>query len=274
MNLTKARNGIIAFFVALFVLLWLTPFVYVLFTALKSPVEYFSTNPLAFPKVIAWENFHKAYMVLDSYFVNNVKLVVICLPLILLFASMAAYSLARLAFRGREFWAIFFLVGMMVPISITIVPIYIMFKSLGLINTHTALVLALVAFGLPFTIFLMRGFFLGIPKEIEESARIDGCRHWGIYARIIIPISRPILITAAIFNFMGVWNDFFFSYTFIQDNDKLTLNVGLLAFTKQFVTEYNSLTAGMILIILPSFVLFVIFQRYIMARTNDGAVKG
>ncbi|WP_424769307.1 carbohydrate ABC transporter permease [Paenibacillus sp. sgz302251] len=270
----KIKSGILYALMSLFIAMWLMPFVYILFTALKSPDEYFSSHPLAFPKVIFWENFQKAYVVLDSYFINNVKLVLICLPLILLLASMAAYALARLSFAGKEFWAIFFIIGMMVPLSITIVPIYIMFKNLGLLNTHTALVLAMVAFGLPFSIFLMRAYFLSIPKEIEESAKIDGCRNWGIYTRIIIPISQPILITAAIFNFMGVWNDFFFSYTFIQDTDKLTLNVGLLAFTKQFVTEYNSLTAGMILIILPSFLLFVIFQRYIMARTNDGAVKG
>lgn len=272
--MAKAKNGIIYALVTLFIVMWLMPFVYVLFTALKSPEEYFSTHPLAFPKTIFWENFRKAYIVLDSYFINNVKLVIICLPIILFLASMVAYALARLQFPGKEFWTIFFLIGMMVPVSITIVPIYIMFKKFSLLNTHLGLVLALVAFGLPFTIFLLRGFFLGIAKEIEDSAKIDGCRHWGIYTRIVLPIGQPILITAAIFNFMGVWNDFFFSYTFIQDTDKLTLNVGLLAFQKQFVTEYNSLTAGMILIILPSFILFVIFQKYIMARTGDGAVKG
>jgi raffinose/stachyose/melibiose transport system permease protein len=248
--------------------------VYILFIALKSPEEFFSSDVLAFPKILAWSNFTEAGKVLLPYFNNNVKLVIISLPILLLVSSLAAYPLARMNFRMREMLTGFFLFGMMVPISITIIPLYILFKSLHLLNTHTSLVLSYIAFGIPFTIFMMRGYFLSIPKEVEESAKIDGCSPLGIYARVILPISTPILTTAAVMNFIGIWNDFFFAYTFIQDNSKMTLNVGLLAFVQQFVSKMNAMTAGMILIILPTFILFLVFQKYIIVRTNDGSVKG
>ena len=167
-----------------------------------------------------------------------------------------------------------FLLGFMIPIHATVFPLYNLFRQTGILNTHLSLILTGIAFGIPFNIYLMKSFMQQIPVELEESARIDGASSFRIYLSIILPLSKPVLVIAAVLNFMAVWNEFFFALIFIQSTNKMTVTIGLQTFIAQWSAQYNLMTAGMVLSVIPVLVLFLVFQKYIVQGMSEGAIKG
>ncbi len=272
----QLRRGTAYTALTLLVVLWMVPFFYIVLTSLKSNGDYLMRGPFALPQAVHFSNYAVAWKAIAPYFANSVLITFVTVPLLLLVSSMAAFSLARFAFRLNPFFTILFLLGFMIPVHVTALPLYILFRKIGLLDTRLALILTYIAFDLSFTIYLLRGFFVGIPKEIEESALIDGSTSWRVYASIIIPMSMPVIIISVVLNFMGVWNEFFFALIFIQENSKMPVTLGLRQFTSQFasLTQLTVMTAGMILSILPVLILFLAFQRYLVAGMAEGAIKG
>jgi raffinose/stachyose/melibiose transport system permease protein len=227
------------------------------------------------PAGIAWQNFSAAWDAgnFSTYFQNSLFLILVKVPLGLLIASMAAYPLAKMRFRGSEAVFIFFLVGLAVPVQVTLQPLLIMMKSLGIGNTLWALIPPYLAFGLPFQIFVMRGFFRLLPNELIEAARVDGASETGIFFRIMLPLSLPPLATLAIIDTLATWNEFLIALVLISANASRTVPIGLMQFQGQYSSQYTLLMAGVLISIIPVLLIFLFLQRYFVAGLA-GSVKG
>ena len=276
MTRRQLRRGAGYAALSVLVILWMVPFFYIVLTSLKSNGDYVTNGPFAMPQALEFSNYALAWRTISRYFGNSILITFVTVPILTLVSSMAAFSLGRFTFQGNSLFTMLFLLGFMIPVHVTALPLYILFRNLGLLDTRLSLILTYTAFDLSFTIYLLRGFFVGIPHEIEESALIDGSSSWTVYARIIIPMSMPVIVISVVLNFMGVWNEFFFALIFLQENAKMPVTLGLRQFTSQYasLTQLTVMTAGMILSILPVLVLFILFQRYLVAGMAEGAIKG
>jgi len=208
------------------------------------------------------------------YLINSVFVAVTTVALILIVASMAAYGLARYRFPGVDALRLYFLAGLMVPLRLGIVPLFLVIQRLGLLDSHGALILTYLANGMPFSIFLLSGFFRQLPKELEYAARIDGCSEFQIYARVMLPLVRPALATVAIYNFVPVWNDFFFPLIFIRSDRLKTIPLGMTLFFGQHQIDWSLLFAGMTLASLPLLFLYIALSGHFIRGLTAGAVKG
>jgi raffinose/stachyose/melibiose transport system permease protein len=256
-----------------FTLLWICPFFYMLNVALKSQGDYNTNGPLGMPRGVAWSNFADAGSVLLPYFLNSVRYVAISLPIVLLLTIPAAYALARMQFRFRVFISVYLMIGLMFPLVISIIPLYILYKELGLLGSIWCLVISYVTSQISYTIYLLRGYMIGIPSALEEAGLIDGCSRLALLAHIIMPLSRPIILTAVIVDFFAIWNDFFLAYTFQQQGAYQPLQLSLFQFETAFSVNYDEMSAALILMVLPTLFIFLVFQPYIMQRMRAGALK-
>jgi multiple sugar transport system permease protein len=252
--------------------IFLVPYILALFGSLKPESQLLTQPPWSFPTHPAWNNYShtwSSFSQVDTnfsqYFVNTL-IVTICLTVGQVFFSMlAAYAFARLKFPGREaiFWL--YLMTLMVPNIVTIIPLYTVMNKLHLVNTYWAVFLP-YALGTPYTIFLMRQFFRGIPQEVIDAAKIDGCGNVGVLRRVVIPLSRPVLITAALIAFVFSWNNFLWPLVITNSQSHYLLTVGLANFTTGPGTgEYlNIALAGSMITLIPMIIVFVVFNRYII----------
>lgn len=189
-----------------------------------------------------------------------------------LFSAMAGYALARMNFRGKGFIFLLTLSVMMIPLTVTLIPKFLVMNGLGLVNTYFALILPAMA--QPITVFIMTQFMRSLPKELEESAALDGASLWRTFFQIILPLVRPALIAVAIVTFQGAWNDFLWPLVVLGTRDMYTLPLGLYFFKSAHYTEYNLLITGSMFNTIPIIVLFFIFQRYFIEGATAAAVKG
>jgi ABC-type glycerol-3-phosphate transport system permease component len=189
-----------------------------------------------------------------------------------LFSAMAGYALARLNFRGRELIFTMTLAVMMIPLTVLVIPKFLVMYNLHLVNTYFALILPAMA--QPFSVFLMVQFMKGLPKELEESAMIDGASRWRTFRSIILPLVKPALTAVAIISFQGAWNDFLWPLIVLGTRDMYTLPLGLFFFKSAHYTEYNLLLAGSMFNTIPILILFFIFQRYFIEGAVGSSVKG
>ncbi len=262
-------------FLALYALVILYPLLFVFLASLKTNEEIF-TSPFALPK--AWAFGKYAELVtrygMGTFFLNSVYYSAISVSVAVLISAMAAYVLTRMRFpfRGAVFALI--MVGLMVPVHSELVPLYVILSRLGLRNPRFVLIGVYVAFSLPITTFILAGFLKGIPKEMEESAVMDGSSLLRAFFSIILPLMNPAVMTVVIFNFLTVWNDFFVGLVFIHlDKDK-TLQLGIARFQGSFGANYTYLLAAIVLAIAPSVAVYVAIQDRIIQGITAGAVKG
>ena len=229
------------------------------------------------------ENYSHAWRIarMGDYFFNSVILSICTVGLVTLLASMAAYGLTRLQFRGREAIMTSLVASMAIPGFFLVVPLFVMMKdwSIGnfsFMDSRAGLAVLYTATSLPFTIFVLSAFYRTLPAELAESAAIDGASPWQIFAEIYFPLSAPGLATAAIFNFLGVWNEYNFALIFLTNPDFKTLPVGLynLQVSQQYAVNWPAMFAGIVILCLPTFLIFVILQERIVAGVTVGAVKG
>lgn len=278
-SLREAGAGLLEKLSALLVFVmagvFLVPVLLLLVTSVKSKSEIF-TNPLALPKTFQFENYANAWTTggFDQYFMNSVIVVAISLVLILLLASLAAYALVQFDFPADNFMLVFFLAGFMIPPQVLLVPLYTIMNALNLLNTYYSLIFAYVAFGLPFSIFLLRQFFVTIPDTYAEAARMDGCTELQVFFRVYLPLSLPALSAVAIYQFVFLWNEFLYAIIFITDDAKRTLPAGLMAFQGQYAGQWAQLAAGIVIAVTPTVIFFLIFQRQFMRGISMGATKG
>jgi raffinose/stachyose/melibiose transport system permease protein len=270
----RTRRLWTTFAALVFSLFVLVPFTWVIFTSVKSPKE-LSHNPLGIPMGWQWGNFAEAWTRghFDRYFLNSILVAIPTVALVLVCSTLAAYAFSLMEFRGKNALFIIFLVGLTIPLSILIIPLFYELLSLGLLNTYWALVLPQVAKTLPFGILLLRSFMDDFPTEILDAARIDGCSTWGLLYRVVVPLSAPALTSLLVFTFMWTWNQFVLPVVLIQDDAMRTLPVGLNFFQGRFVTDIPLMMAGAIISFLPIVLMYVFFQRQFIKGITAGAFK-
>ncbi|WP_349305738.1 carbohydrate ABC transporter permease [Bacillus sp. FJAT-49711] len=249
------------------------PFWWMISSSLKSTNEMFMFPPTWIPAQIMWENY--IYMFESApwgiYFFNSSKVTILVVIGHLIVSSMGAYAFARLKFRGRNILFYCLLATMMIPYHVTMIPTFKLLRLLGWLNTHFALIIPPLfgAFGL----FLLRQFFLSIPKDLEDAARIDGASYPRIFINIILPISLPALTTLAIFTFMGQWNDFLAPLIYINDDHLKTLTLGLATFQGTYTTQWNYMMAGAFIVLLPIIIIYIFAQRYFIEGVMMSGLK-
>lgn len=269
---------LIALWVALVAvaIVWLAPFVFIIFTALKTEAEILTGRAFALPKDAAWMNFTKAWDLgnFSEAFVNSVIITTVKVPLGLLISAMAAYALARIEMRIGKLLLLFFLLGAMIPFQVMLAPLFTVVNSFGLIDTYVGVILPYLAFGVPYQVFILHGFFSAIPKELSEAALIDGASHFTTFRRIFLPVSLPVLAALLILDFVATWNEFAMALVLLQDKHMWTLPLGLMSFQGQFSNNYGQLNAAIVMTVIPAVLVYLIFQRYFVSGLTSGAVKG
>mgnify|MGYP002350012224 FL=1 len=250
------------------------PFVWMIMTSLKSNQEMIRSN--FFPTEIHMENYKKALTVMPfgRYTINTLIITGINMIGTVLSSSLVAYAFARLRFKGRDIWFVVMLATMMLPGQVTQIPLFILYKKLGWLNTYLPLVAGSFFGGGAFNIFLLRQFFKTLPNELAEAARIDGCSEIKIFGSVMMPLCKPALATIAIFTFMGSWNDFFSPLIYLTDPKLYTIALGLRAFQGYSGVQWNLLMAASITTAIPTLVLFFCFQNYFVQGITLTGVKG
>ncbi|WP_339147944.1 MULTISPECIES: carbohydrate ABC transporter permease [unclassified Sutcliffiella] len=263
-------------FLSVAALFWIIPFLWVISTSLKPESQAISWPIRWIPDTITFKNFTDVFARNDvpilRWFWNSFFIATIHTGLMLLFNSMSAYAFARLKFKGRDllFWA---LMGtMMIPPVMNLVPLYGLVSSLGWTNNYAAMIFPGLAS--VFGIFLLRQFFIGIPMELEEAARIDGASSFTIYWKIILPLAKPALIVLALFTFMGNWNDYLWPLIVTSSAEMRTLPVGLAIMQGQFNIQFAKLMAATIFSALPVIILFIFAQRFLVKGIALSGIKG
>lgn len=259
----------------LFALLLLLPLLWLLSTSLKGPSENIFTSPPALlPAAPSLEAYRQLFaeQPMATYLFNSTVVSGLAVVANLLFCSLAAYPLARLRFAGRGLVLALVVATILIPFQVVMIPLYLLMVQIGLRNTLWALILpqAATAFG----IFLLRQSFLGVPVELEEAARIDGCTPLGEWWNVLIPAARADLITLAMFVFIGTWSDFLWPLIILDDPSLFTLPLGLQQLSSSFSLDWRLVAAGSVVSIVPVLLLFVLLQRYILPSASGDAVKG
>ncbi|WIM92479.1 carbohydrate ABC transporter permease [Actinoplanes oblitus] len=271
------RRWVVNSLAVLFCLVWTFPVYWMVNTAVKPRPEVMTATPHFVPAHPTVDNFVKA-VGQDQFLTNlgNSVIVVACtVATSIVLGIFAAAALSRFRFRGRRTIMVVILAVQMLPATALLIPMFVMFNSLDLLGTYLALVLAYVATVLPFSIWVMRGFFVAIPVEIEEAAHLDGATTWEVLTRVLFPLVAPGVIATGIFSFIAAWNDYLFAYTFMQDQSRYTLPVWLASFTNPHTgTDFGGQMAASVLFSLPVIVFFLIIQRNLVAGMSAGAVKG
>jgi N-acetylglucosamine transport system permease protein len=285
------------------------PMAWLLYTSAKSTQEVYQ-NPFGLPKLLRSPSRDSAQALISNYdkawvgsgfsrfFSNSVKVVGISLLLILALGSAAAYVLARFEFRGRSFFYYLFLSGLLIPMQLLLIPLFFQFSAMGesltrllsppvhalglgnltvsLHDSHAGLILIYVAASLPFTVFTLTAFFRTLPGELREAAILDGASEYRVFFSVMMPLAKPGLITVAIFNFLGLWNEYLFALVFLTRDSLKTLPLGLasISMQAQYKSDFGLLFAGLVIAMVPSLVVYLLLQRRITRGITIGALKG
>ncbi|MDR7418161.1 MAG: carbohydrate ABC transporter permease [Armatimonadota bacterium] len=253
----------------------LIPIVLMGLSGFKTTREIFQ-SPFGLPATWSLENFAKVWVEarFGAYFQNSVVVTVASAAILVAFGAMASYALGRFAFRGNELLYVYFLTGLLLPIRLAIIPLFILMRNLHLLDSLWSLILIYAASGLPSAIFILTGFFRQLPADLDSAARIDGAGEWTIFTRIMLPLVRPALVIVTIYNIIPIWNDFFFPLVFIKSEALKTLPLGMTTFFGQYYTDYAALFAGLTLAALPVIALYVALSQHFIRGLTAGAVKG
>lgn len=246
-----------------------------LISTFKSGAE-IRRDPMSLPSEWQYENYILAWTEgnIQTYFLNSVFVVALSLILITVIACLAAYAFVQFDFRAKTMLLIFIVAGLMIPTQVLIVPLFTLMNFLNLLNTFASLIITYVAFAMPFSIFLIRQFFIGIPDSYAEAARLDGASELQIFYRVYVPLSAPALAALAIYQFVFLWNEFLYVITFISRDDTRTLPAGLLAFQGRYTDDWPLLFAAIVIAVLPTVIFIAIFQRYFIRGITMGMGKG
>ena len=252
------------------------PFFWTVSTALKTPQQVYLVPPQWIPKPLIWTNFTKAWTVLPFViFLRNTLFVTgMCLIGQVTSASLVAYGFARFRFKARDVLFYVLLGTMMLPNQVTSIPTFLIWRNLRLVDTFWPLILPSYLGGGAFTIFLLRQFFLTVPRDLDEAAMLDGCSYFGIWWRIILPLSKPALTTVVIFSFLGHWDEFMGPLIYLHSMEKYTVSIGLRLFQDQFGTQLELLMAAALIHIIPCIILFFAAQRYFIKGIIMSGIKG
>ena len=251
------------------------PFVWMLRTSLMLPTVALKFPPIWIPPTFTAENYRNALTIqpFARYLLNSVFIATLVVFAQLLTASMGAYAFARLRFRGREPLFLLYLATMMIPSQVTLIPLFVMVAKVGWVDSYAAIIVPAIASA--YLTFLLRQFFMSIPRELEDAARIDGAGYFRIYATIILPLSKPALASCGLLSFMGSWTSFLWPLIVIRSRELRTVPLGLAALQQeQGYTDFPQLMAGSVMALLPIMLVFVLLQRYFVQGIALTGLKG
>lgn len=256
-------------------ILMIVPFLWMLSSSLKTEGDVFIFPPEWIPNPVQWDNYPRTFEIVPfgQFGINSLNVAVLSTIGQLFSCSTAAYCFARLRFPGRDLLFLVLLATLMVPGQVTMIPIFLIMRALGWVNTLYPLIVPAFLGG-AFGTFLLRQFFLTMPSELEDAARMDGAGDFGIYWRIFLPLSKPALATLGVFVFLSRWNDLLGPVIYLSDQNKMTIPVGLTFFQGEYSTAWNLLMAGSLISLLPILVLFAVAQRYFVQGIVMTGIKG
>ncbi|UVI33007.1 carbohydrate ABC transporter permease [Paenibacillus spongiae] len=277
MRTTRINPAAIALHIVLIIgaCIMAVPFVWMALSAMKDLSQVFVVPPKWIPDPFVWSNFKDSLTALPfgQAYINSFYINIIVVVSQLITCSMAAYAFAKIRFPFREPIFIMFLATMMVPGQVTIIPLYLMMKNIGWLDSHLAIIVPaslLNAFG----VFLLRQFFRGIPKEMEEAAIVDGAGRFTIYTRVMLPLIKPALSALGIFTFLGMWNSFFYPLIFLNTPEKFTVPMMLNLYRGMYATDWTLMMAGASIALIPVLIVYIIGQRYIIEGVTLSGIKG
>ena len=257
-------------------LLVILPLVWTVLSSFKSTQEVLG-NPLSLPGQLRFSNYATAWTTagIGRYFANTVIVVGTALVLVMILGAMCAYVLARFSFRGNRLIYYSMLAGLTFPVFLAIVPLFFVLKNLSLLNTLPGLIITYVAFALPFTVFFLHSFFKQLPGEVYEAAQIDGAGEWRTFFSVMLPMARPGMASVAIFNFLGLWNQFLLPVALNTDSNNYVLSQGMASFASQagYAVDFGALFAAVVITVAPVLVVYIIFQRQLQVSVTAGGVK-
>jgi len=269
--------------IIIFILLFF-PFYWIVITSLKTEQEIFSFPPTFFPRVLNFNSYKvqigggdiigQSDFNMFRSFGNSIVISFGALCISVLLAVPASYSIARFHFKGKGIILLVFLVTQMLPVSVLLTPMFIMFRNMKILNTPFSAIIADATIGIPFSVLILKNYFASIPGEIQEAAIIDGCSRLGAFLRIMVPVAMPGVIVCGVFSFLYAWGDLAYGMTFIQNQAKRPITAGIFNFMGQYGTKWSYLTAFAVVTIIPVVLIFVFMQRYIISGLTSGAVKG
>jgi ABC-type glycerol-3-phosphate transport system permease component len=244
-------------------------------SAFKSKME-IAINPIALPKSLDLSNLVDAWTVgrYSKYSVNSVIVTVPTVLGVVALSTLAGYAFARLNFFGKKVFFYLLLLGLMVPFQSIMIPLYFDLRKYGLLNTYLAVILPGIALGLPFGIYLMQAFFRGLPRELSDSARVDGCNEFQVFWKIILPLTSPAVTSLAIFQLLWTWNAFLMPLIYLNTEARRTLPLGLMFFQSKYVSDYSLISAGVLITSFPMIVVYLLLQRRFLRGLTAGAIKG
>ncbi|WP_163509851.1 carbohydrate ABC transporter permease [Fodinicola acaciae] len=269
--------GVVVLLVILAIVLY--PLLWMVGTTLKSPQE-IGSNLSIFPQQVTWQNFADGWnglpgITFDRFFVNSTLIAALVVVANMASCLVTAYALARLRFPLRRLWFAIMIGTLLLPQHVLIVPQYVLFRTFGWINTPLPLVIPKLLATEAFFVFLMVQFMRGIPRELDDAAKIDGCSPYGVFRHVILPLSRPALVTTAIFSFIWTWNDFFTQLVYLNDPTTYTIPVALRTFLDSSGSnQIGPMFAMAVLSLLPVFLFFLAFQRLLVEGINTSGLKG
>ena len=274
----KSKKASVASYIVLTILaiIWLIPIFTVMLTSVKSSSDFFSGLGLfELPEKLQWHNYRDAWVKgrLGLYMKNGLIVTLIKVPISVFISSLLAFALTRLHIRGSRAIFMFVLVGMMLPQQVALIPMNTIFSRLKLTNTYFCLILTYLGFGIPLATLVFRGFLMSVPKELDEAALIDGCGNMRLYSSIIMPLAKPAIASTFIMDFLYTWNEFMIQSVLITKDVMKTVPNGLLSFFGEFTVDYGLLNAGVLISVIPVFLIYLLFQKYFVSGMA-GAVKG
>ena len=249
------------------------PLFWMVLTSFKKQREVFTTF---WPKSFELTNYERVWdsMNLPQHIQNSLYVTGVTVGIVVVAATLAGYAFAKLNFPKRDLIFYVFLAAMMIPGQAILIPMFIFLKRIGLLNTRLGLSVSMTGGAIAFAIFVMRAFFRSLPSELADAGKIDGCTEWGVFWRIFLPLSRPGIATIVIFQFMGTWNEFMFSTTFIYNPELKTIQPALYQAVGRYSVDYTALSSGLVLAIIPILIVFFTLQRYFIRGLTAGAFKG
>ena len=254
----------------------LVPLYWMLRSSLMSNAEIFIFPPHFFPSRIRWDNYPKAFASFPvlTYLGNTMTIIIPCVSGVVVTSAMAGYALARIKWRGRDIWFALTIAAMILPGHVLLIPQYLTFSKLDLVNTFWSFIIPAWLGGYPSNIFLMRQFMMTLPKEYDEAAWLDGANRVQIFLRVLLPLLTPILITVAVFSFMNYWNDFQGPLIYLQRKSNYTLALGILSFKSSYSTNWNNIMAASLVMLVPALIMFGLGQKYFLQGITVTGIKG
>lgn len=250
------------------------PLIWTLLNSLKGNKEFYINN-FGFPQNPMWSNYVKAWeRGIGTYYLNSFFVTTVTVVVSTFIAALAAYGLSRFDFKWKKVMFYSIVGGLLISQQVATLSLYEMLKAMKIYDTYLAMILPYIAFRIPFSVFFMYPYFRSFPKEIEEAAILDGCSHFGIFMRVVLPISKPIIASCGIMAAMFSWNEFIFALIFVESESLYTIPIGLMAFRDALSTDWGPLLAGIILATMPIIIFFIFLQKYFIAGMTEGSSKG